>query len=151
MFCTNCGNPVDEGTAFCTKCGAKTNATVEASDTDSAPECPASGSKRSFGSKMKALLIAGSTKATNEDVESILDAQYPDRHLPFKARIKTIKARIKTKWNRVLAKQFGIGPDAGPEGPAPTYDWWRNTLAVLTTFFLVIAGLVILVVTLSRD
>ena len=25
MFCTNCGNPVDEGAAFCTKCGAETN------------------------------------------------------------------------------------------------------------------------------
>lgn len=93
---------------------------------------------------MKALLIAGSTEATDEDVEAVLDAQDPDRHLPF-------KAKTKAKWNRILAKQFGIGPDAGPEGPAPTYDWWRNTLAVLTTFFLVIAGLVILVVTLSRD
>ena len=28
MFCTNCGNPVAEGAAFCTKCGAKTNAAV---------------------------------------------------------------------------------------------------------------------------
>lgn len=139
MFCTNCGNPVGDDAAFCTKCGAKTNVTVEASDANSAPQRSASDSKRSLVSKMKALLIAGSTEATDEDVESILDAQDPDRHLPF-------KARIKTKWNRVLAKQFGIGPDAGPEGPAPTYDWWRNTLAVLTAFLLVILliGIVII-------
>lgn len=143
MFCTNCGNPVDEGAAFCTKCGAKTNATVESSDANSAPQRPASDSKRSLVSKMKASLIAGSTEATNEDVESILDAQDPDRHLPF-------KARIKTKWNRVLAKQFGIGPDAGPEGPAPTYDWWRNTLAVLSTLLLIIV-VVIVVATFIHD
>lgn len=130
MFCTNCGNPVDEGAAFCTKCGAKTNATVESSDANSAPQCPASDPKRSLGSKMKALLIAGSTEATDEDVEGVLDAQDPDRHLPF-------KAKTKAKWNRILAKQFGIGPDAGPEGPAPTYGWWRNTLSVLTAVVLI--------------
>jgi len=139
MFCTNCGNPVDEGAAFCTKCGAKTNATVESSDANSAPQCPASDPKRSLVSKMKALLIAGSTEATDEDVEGVLDAQDPDRHLPF-------KAKTKAKWNRILAKQFGIGPDAGPEGPAPTYDWWRNTLAVLTTLFLIFFIVVAVVV-----
>lgn len=31
MFCKNCGNEIKEGTAFCSKCGAKT-ATVEKSD-----------------------------------------------------------------------------------------------------------------------
>ncbi len=31
MFCKNCGNEIKEGTAFCSKCGAKTS-TVEKSD-----------------------------------------------------------------------------------------------------------------------
>lgn len=31
MFCKNCGNEINEGTAFCSKCGAKT-AAVERSD-----------------------------------------------------------------------------------------------------------------------
>lgn len=34
MFCTNCGNPVAEGAAFCAKCGAKTNAAVRPAATD---------------------------------------------------------------------------------------------------------------------
>ena len=34
MFCTNCGNPVAEGAAFCVKCGAKPNAIRPASATD---------------------------------------------------------------------------------------------------------------------
>lgn len=145
MFCTNCGNPVDEGAAFCTKCGAKTNATVESSDANSAPQCPASDSKRSLVSKMKALLIAGSTEATDEDVEAVLDAQDPDRHLPFKARTKAKWNRVCDKTRRLLA-DFGIGPDASSEGPAPAYGLWRNTLtwfvAFMTLFLLI--GIVII-------
>ncbi len=145
MFCTNCGNPVDEGAAFCTKCGAKTNATVESSDANSAPQCPASDSKRSLVSKMKALLIAGSTEATDEDVEAVLDAQDPDRHLPFKARTKEKWNRVCDKTRRLLA-DFGIGPDASSEGPAPAYGLWRNTLtwfvAFMTLFLLI--GIVII-------
>jgi len=34
MFCTNCGNPVEESAAFCTKCGTKTNAAVRPAATD---------------------------------------------------------------------------------------------------------------------
>lgn len=34
MFCANCGNQIDEGAAFCAKCGAKTNAAVRPAATD---------------------------------------------------------------------------------------------------------------------
>lgn len=37
MFCKNCGNEIKEGTAFCSKCGAKT-ATVERSDSGASME-----------------------------------------------------------------------------------------------------------------
>lgn len=37
MFCKNCGNEINEGTAFCSKCGAKT-ATVERSDSGDLPK-----------------------------------------------------------------------------------------------------------------
>lgn len=122
MFCTNCGNPVEEGAAFCTKCGTKIDPAAPKPPVAPVPQTP---------------------KPACTSVDTI-EAPDPDRKLPF-------KARTAAKWNRVLAKQFGIGPDAGPEGPAPTYDWWRNTLAVLTTLFLAVVVIVILVVTLSRD
>lgn len=119
MFCTNCGNPVEEGAAFCTKCGAKID--PPAPDPPAAPAAP-------------------TPKPACAAVDTA-EAPDPDRKLPF-------KARAKAKWNRILAKQFGIGPDAGPEGPAPTYDWWRNTLAVLTAFLLVVllVGIVVWIV-----
>ena len=109
MFCTNCGNPAAEGAAFCTKCGAKIDPAV--------PDPPA----------------APAAQTPEPASTAVNAAEAPDagRKLPF-------KARMTAKWNRILAKQFGIGPDAGPEGPAPTYDWWRNTLAALTAFLLVV-------------
>ena len=143
MFCTNCGNPVDEGAAFCTKCGAKMNATVEAPDADPAPPRPApeKPKRRSFLSRAKALMIAGSTEATDEDVEAMLDAQDPDRHLPFKARTKAKWNRLCNKTHRFLANQFGVGPDATSDGPAPTYDLWRNSL----TWFVALMTLCLLI------